>query len=102
MCIICNGKKIESVCDNVCFVLSEVKEYGSFVKFIVCWLSDDVVGLWFYLKKYGSCFGGNIGLMFLCIVGKDMFIFFNDIVDYFVSEGIVVKNLMGKVDFYCV
>jgi 3-methyladenine DNA glycosylase Tag len=90
--IIRNYRKIESVRANAQFILEVVAEHGSFGRFIAGWPGDDIVGLLQVLKKRGSRLGGHTGMYFLRFVGKDSFIFSEDVVKALVREGVVAKE----------
>ena len=57
--------------------------------FIADWPSDDIIGLWQYLKKHGSRLGGNTGQYFLRFVGKDSFILSRDVCTALRAEGLI-------------
>lgn len=89
--IVRHGKKILSVRDNARFIAEIAAEHGSFGKFLADWPADDIIGLTQVLKKQGSRLGGNTGFYFLRFVGKDTFMFSNDVVKTLVQEGVVDK-----------
>lgn len=78
--IVRNLQKIKTVRDNARFIEEACEEHGSFGKFIAQWPEDDIVGLWFYLKKHGSRLGGASGSIMLRGMGKDTFILSRDVV----------------------
>jgi hypothetical protein len=45
----------------------------SFAEFIAAWPSNDMIGLWDYLKKKGQRLGGNTGPYALRAIGKNTF-----------------------------
>lgn len=90
--IIRNYKKIESVRSNAQFICEVAAEEGSFGEFIANWPDDDVIGLLQVLKKRGSRLGGHTGMYVLRFVGKDTFIFSEDVVKALVREGVVTKE----------
>lgn len=85
--IVRNLTKIRATRDNAVFVLDVQKSHGSFGKLLAEWPQDDVVGLWLFLKKYGSRLGGNSGPMLLRLSGKDTFILSNDVCAALVNHG---------------
>jgi 3-methyladenine DNA glycosylase Tag len=89
--IVRNLTKVKSVQDNALFVLDIQREHGSFGKFLASWPSDDITGLWAYLKKHGSRLGGNSGQYFLRFSGKDTFILSRDVCTALLSTGIIDK-----------
>ncbi len=90
--IVRNLTKVKSVQDNALFILDIQREHGSFGKFLANWPSDDITGLWAYLKKHGSRLGGNSGQYFLRFSGKDTFILSRDVCTALLSVGIIDKT----------
>ena len=89
--IIRNISKVKAVQDNALLVLDLQRQYGGVGAFLAQWPSDDVVGLWAYLKKHGSRLGGNSGQYFLRFSGKDTFILSRDVCTALRAEGIIDK-----------
>lgn len=89
--IIRNLSKVKAVQDNALLVLDLQRQYGGVGAFLAQWPSDDVVGLWAYLKKHGSRLGGNSGQYFLRFSGKDTFILSRDVCTALRAEGIIDK-----------
>ena len=55
-------------------MIHDVRYEGeSFSKLIAEWPSEDITGLWAFLKKNGSRLGGNTGPYALRTLGKDTF-----------------------------
>lgn len=96
--IVRNGPKIKTVVDNARFVCAEAAEHGSFARRVADWPTDDIVGLWAHLKKGGSRLGGATGPRVLRRMGKDTFIFTQDVVKSLILQGIVAKNPTSKSD----
>jgi 3-methyladenine DNA glycosylase Tag len=96
--IIRHLKKIEAVRENARFIVNTAENRGSFGHLIAEWPDDDVVGLLVYLKKNGSRLGGHTGQYFLRFVGKDTFIFSQDVVRALVQAGVVVKEPTSQRD----
>jgi len=94
--VIRNYTKIKATRDNAVFLLDIVAEHGSFGNFIANWPSEDIAGLLLYLKKQGSRLGGHTGQYFLRFIGKDTFIFSQDVVQVLVNERIVDKEPTSK------
>jgi 3-methyladenine DNA glycosylase Tag len=90
--IVRNLTKVKSVQDNALFILDIQREHGSFGKFLASWPSDDITGLWAYMKKHGSRLGGNSGQYFLRFSGKDTFILSRDVCTALLSVGIIDKT----------
>ncbi|WP_137674995.1 DNA-3-methyladenine glycosylase I [Agarivorans sp. Toyoura001] len=89
--IIRNRQKIITVPQNAQMILDMASEHGSFAKFIAQWPTDDIVGLWLFLKKHGARLGGNSASYALRRMGKDTFILSSDVVAYLVNRGVVTK-----------
>ena len=68
---------------------TERREQRLFGEFMAAWPSDDVVGLWLYLRKHGSRLGGNTGPFALRTLGVDTFLFTQDVEGFLRSHGIV-------------
>ncbi|BFM12040.1 DNA-3-methyladenine glycosylase I [Simiduia litorea] len=90
--------KIRSVRANAVMVTQTAKLHGSFGRFIAEWPSDDIIGLWAWLKKQGNQLGGHSGARFLRMVGKDTFILTDDVVAALKHDGIVSKMPTAKKD----
>ncbi|MEX1668197.1 DNA-3-methyladenine glycosylase I [Zhongshania guokunii] len=90
--IVRNLTKVKSVQDNALFILDIQREHGSFGQFLASWPSEDLVGLWAYLKKHGSRLGGNSGQYFLRFSGKDTFILSQDVCTALISVGLIDKT----------
>ena len=75
---------------------SVARENGSFAKFVAEWPTDDIIGLWAYLKKHGARLGGNTGPYGLRAIGKDTFLLTNDIVGYFTQRNIISGSPQSK------
>ncbi|MCR9144391.1 MAG: DNA-3-methyladenine glycosylase I [bacterium] len=89
--LIRNRKKIYSVRENAVFVLESAKEHGGFGKFLADWPDDDPIGLSQHLKKHADRLGGASGMYFLRFMGKDTFLFSNDVVAALVHQKILTK-----------
>lgn len=94
--------KIRSVRHNALMVLDASGKWGGFGRFLAEWPTQDIVGLWRYLKQHGSQMGGLSGARFLRMVGKDTFILTNDVVAALVYDGVVEKNPTSKRDLAAV
>ncbi|MFT6834114.1 MAG: hypothetical protein ACJA0H_000140 [Francisellaceae bacterium] len=68
----------------------------SFAEFIAAWPSNDMIGLWDYLKKKGQRLGGNTGPYALRAIGKDTFLLTRDIEAYFRANKIIDGGLQSK------
>ncbi|MBB3104970.1 DNA-3-methyladenine glycosylase I [Azomonas macrocytogenes] len=83
--------KLKSVPLNAQMLLDIAKEKGSFGALIADWPVTDIVGLWKYLAKRGSQLGGASAPRFLRMVGKDTFVFTEDVIAALKAQGIVDK-----------
>jgi 3-methyladenine DNA glycosylase Tag len=95
-CIIRNYTKVRTIRDNAIMIDSVAREQGSFAKFVADWPSEDIIGLWAYLKKHGARLGGNTGPYSLRTMGKDTFLLTNDIVGYFTKRNIISGSHQSK------
>ena len=68
----------------------------SFAQFIQDWPSEDIIGLWAYLKKHGQRLGGNTGPYALRLLGKDTFILSTDVEGYLRAHEIIDGGLQSK------
>lgn len=64
------------------------QEQQSFARFIADWPTDNIIGLWAYLKKHGARLGGNTGPYALRAIGKDTFLLTQDIEAYLRAYGV--------------
>lgn len=94
--IIRNYTKVRTIRDNAIMIDSVAHEHGSFAKFVADWPSEDIIGLWAYLKKHGARLGGNTGPYGLRAMGKDTFLLTNDVVSYFTQRNIISGSAQSK------
>lgn len=94
--IIRNYTKVRTIRDNAIMIDSVAREHGSFAKFVADWPSEDIIGLWAYLKKHGARLGGNTGPYGLRTMGKDTFLLSNDIVSYFTKRNVISGSAQSK------
>lgn len=94
--IIRNYNKVRTIRDNALMIDSVRREHGSFAKFVADWPSDNIIGLWAYLKKHGSRLGGNTGPYGLRAVGKDTFLLSQDVVSYFAQRNLISGSATSK------
>lgn len=94
--IIRNYTKVRTIRDNAIMIDSVAREHGSFAKFVADWPSEDIIGLWAYLKKHGARLGGNTGPYGLRAMGKDTFLLTNDVVGYFTKRNIISGSAQSK------
>jgi 3-methyladenine DNA glycosylase Tag len=94
--IIRNYTKVRTIRDNAIMIDLVAREQGSFAKFVADWPSDDIIGLWAYLKKHGARLGGNTGPYSLRMLGKDTFLLSSDVVGYFSKRNIISGSHQSK------
>ncbi|MEI8594848.1 DNA-3-methyladenine glycosylase I [Photobacterium sp. Hal280] len=81
--------KVMTIPENAYMIHRAAKEHGSFAAMVAAWPSDDIIGLWHYLKSKGKRLGGNTGPYTLRVMGKDTFILSQDVEAYLRSTGII-------------
>lgn len=81
--------KVMTIQANAQMIHGAAREFGSFSEMVADWPSNDIVGLWRYLKKHGQRLGGNTGPYTLRIMGKDTFILSRDVEAYLRHTGII-------------
>jgi len=95
--IIRNHKKIWAIRENAIFIDSVRRHYNkSFAEFIADWPSEDITGLWLYLKKNGTRLGGNTGPYALRALGKDTFLLSRDVEGFLRDHKVVNTGVNTK------
>lgn len=94
--IIRNAKKVMTIKANAQMIFEISSEHGSFGQFIAQWPSDDIIGLWQYLKKHGDRLGGNTGPYALRFMGKDTFLISRDNEAYFRGHKLIDGGIASK------
>jgi 3-methyladenine DNA glycosylase Tag len=94
--IVRNYKKVKTITDNAYMIHEVAEQYGSFSEFIANWPSEDIIGLWAYLKKHGARLGGNTGPYALRALGKDTFLLSRDVESYLRAHKIIDGGLQTK------
>ena len=94
--IIRNFSKVKTIRENALMIDSIRHEHCSFAKFVAAWPSEDIIGLWTYLKKSGARLGGNTGPYALRALGKDTFLLTRDIESYFRQRDIISGGVQSK------
>ncbi len=94
--IIRHLKKVMSIRDNALMIKEGQQGLPSFATRLAQWPSEDIVGLWSYLKRHGSRLGGNTGPYALRALGKDTFLLSRDVAGYFSARGIISGGLTSK------
>ena len=100
--IIRNFNKVKTIKANAHMIYDVNIEQGDFAEFIANWPSEDIIGLWAYLKKHGQRLGGNTGPYALRALGKDTFLLGRDVESYFrnydlISGGINTKSSLKTI-----
>ncbi len=94
--IIRNFKKVQTIKANAQMIFEEQQNGHSFAEFIANWPSDNIIGLWAYLKKNGQRLGGNTGPYALRILGKDTFLLSRDVEGYFRAHDLISGGIQSK------
>jgi 3-methyladenine DNA glycosylase Tag len=94
--IIRNYNKVKTIKANAQMIFEEQQNGHSFAEFIAAWPSNDIIGLWAYLKKHGQRLGGNTGPYGLRALGKDTFLISRDVEGYFRAHDIVTGGIQSK------
>jgi len=94
--IIRNFNKVKTIKANAQMIFEEQQNGHSFSEFIASWPSDNLIGLWAYLKKNGQRLGGNTGPYALRALGKDTFLLTRDIEAYFRAHHIIDGGIQSK------
>ncbi len=94
--IIRNYNKVKTIKANAQMIFEQQQQGSSFAQFIADWPSNDIIGLWAYLKKHGQRLGGNTGAYSLRVLGKDTFILSSDVEAYFRAHHIIDGGLQSK------
>ena len=94
--IIRNFNKVKTIKANAQMIFEEQQNQHSFATFIAQWPSNNMIGLWEYLKKNGQRLGGNTGPYSLRALGKDTFLLTRDVEAYFRANHIITGGLQSK------
>ncbi len=94
--IIRNYNKVKTIKANAEMIFEEQQNGHKFSQFLANWPSDDLIGLWAYLKKHGQRLGGNTGPYALRALGKDTFLLTRDIEAYFRAHHIIDGGIQSK------
>jgi len=95
--IIRNYNKVKTIKANAQMMFDITMDKNiSFAQFINDWPSEDIIGLWTYLKKHGQRLGGNTGPYALRLLGKDTFILSSDVETYLRAQEIIDGGLQSK------
>lgn len=78
--IVRNYNKVKTVPANASMIHFAAKDEGKpFHQLVAEWPTEDIIGLWAWLKKHGSRLGGNTGAYTLRQMGKDTFLLSTDV-----------------------
>jgi 3-methyladenine DNA glycosylase Tag len=94
--IIRNLNKVFTIRANALMIYDVQQSYASFASFIANWPSDDIIGLWAYLKQYGARLGGNTGPYALRALGKDTFLLTQEIEGYLRAYAVFDGGINSK------
>lgn len=94
--IIRNFNKVKTIKANAQMIFDEQQNGHTFAQFIAAWPSNDIIGLWAYLKKHGQRLGGNTGPYALRALGKQTFLLTRDIEAYFRAHDLISGGLQTK------
>jgi len=95
--IIRNFTKVKTIKANAQMMFDITLDKNiSFAQFINDWPSDDIIGLWAFLKKHGQRLGGNTGPYALRLLGKDTFILSSDVEAYLRVQNVIDGGLQSK------
>lgn len=100
--IIRHWGKIKAVRINATMIVNYGDDHGSFAKMLADWPTEDIVGLWAFLKKEGQQLGGRSAAYFLRQIGKDTFLLTDDVVAALKAQGVVDKAPTAKRDLVLV
>ncbi|UVC10203.1 DNA-3-methyladenine glycosylase I [Rhizobium sp. TH2] len=90
--IIRHGAKVQAIRRNAAFVSDLAREHGSALKFLLDWPSNDLVGLFEFLKKHGDRLGGQTGQYVLRAIGKENFVISRDVVACLKDAGVAITG----------
>lgn len=94
--IIRNFNKVKTIKANAQMIFEEQQNGHSFAEFVAKWPSDNIIGLWAYLKKHGQRLGGNTGPYALRALGKDTFLLSRDVEGYFRAHDLISGGINTK------
>tara|TARA_B100001059_G_C17822811_1_gene579373 strand:+ start:1076 stop:1759 length:684 start_codon:yes stop_codon:yes gene_type:complete len=95
--IVRNYNKVKTVPANASMIHFAAKDEGKpFHQLVAEWPSDDIIGLWAWLKKHGARLGGNTGAYALRQLGKDTFLLSRDVEAYLRANEIIDGGVQTK------
>jgi len=90
--IIRNLGKVMTIRENALMIRECQTKQGTFATFIASWPTENIVGLWTYLKQHGKRLGGNTGPYTLRTMGKDTFLLTKDVEGYLRQHKIITTG----------
>ncbi len=95
--IIRNFNKVKTIKANAQMMFDlQIDNNTSFAQFIAHWPTNDIIGLWAWLKKNGQRLGGNTGPYALRQLGKDTFILSRDVEAHLRAQQVIDGGLHSK------
>lgn len=95
--IIRNFRKVLTIRENAIMIADTCRrEESRFGEFVAQWPSENVIGLWLYLKTHGSRLGGNTGPYALRALGVDTFLLTRDVEGFLRLHGIIDTGIGSK------
>ena len=85
-----------SIPANAQMIYSASIAHGSFAEMVANWPTEDITGLWQYLKKHGKRLGGNTGPYTLRSMGVDTFMLTGDVESYLRNTRIIDTGKASK------
>ena len=90
--IIRHGAKVQAIRRNAAFVSELAREHGSATRFLLDWPSNDLIGLFEFLKKRGDRLGGYTGPYVLRAIGKQNFVLSGDVIACLKDAGVAITG----------
>jgi len=94
--IIRNYNKVKTIKANAQMIFEHSNNQQSFADMLLHWPSNDIIGLWSFLKKHGARLGGNTGPYALRALGVDTFLLSRDVEAYFRAHDLISGGLQSK------
>jgi len=95
--IVRNYTKVKTVPVNASMIRYATEDQEvPFSQFIADWPTNDIIGLWAWLKKHGARLGGNTGQYALRAMGKDTFILSRDVEAYLRAHNHIDGGIQTK------
>jgi len=94
--IIRNFNKVKTIKANAQMMFEHTPSGQTFAQFIANWPTDNIIGLWAFLKQHGQRLGGNTGPYALRALGKDTVLLSRDVEAYFRAHELITGGLQSK------